>query len=59
MLNTYIEDGSVCVLLNTRVDDIILEDGAVVGVVIDNEEATEYRADAVILATAVTATTKS
>ena len=51
VLNTYIEDGSVCVLLNTRVDDIILEDGAVVGVVIDNEEATEYRADAVILAT--------
>lgn len=51
VLDQYIDAGSVSLMLNTRVDDIIIEDGAVVGVVIDDEAKTEYRADAIILAT--------
>jgi len=51
VLDTYIENGSVSLMLETRVDDIIIEDGAVVGVVIDDAAKTEYRADAIILAT--------
>ncbi len=51
VLDTHIEAGSVSLLLNTRVDDIIIEEGAVVGVVIDDAAKTEYRADAIVLAT--------
>lgn len=51
LLQEKIDGGQVVLMLNTRVADIIVEEGAVKGVVIDNAEHTEYRASATILAT--------
>ena len=51
LLQDRIDQGKVELLLNTRVADIIFEDGVVKGVIIDNEEKTEYRAAATILST--------
>ncbi|HHZ01401.1 MAG TPA: FAD-dependent oxidoreductase [Tissierellia bacterium] len=53
LLEKHVEDGNVVLLLETQVVDIIIEDGAVTGVVAktkDGKEA-EYKAKATILAT--------
>ncbi len=49
VLEAQVEKGNVSVLLNTQVKDIIVEDAAVKGVVL--EDGTEYRAPATILTT--------
>lgn len=49
LLEEKVAEGNLEILLNTEVDDIILEDGAVVGVVLT--DGTEYRAKSIILAT--------
>lgn len=49
LLEEKVAEGNLEILLNTEVDDIILEDGAVVGVMLT--DGTEYRAKSIILAT--------
>lgn len=49
LLDKHIEDGKVELMLETEVGDIIIEDGAVVGVVL--KDGTEYRAPSIVLAT--------
>ncbi len=52
LLESYQDQGNAAIMMNTEVGDIIIdENGAVVGVVINDEAKTEYYADAVILAT--------
>ncbi len=51
LLNAHVEKGNIALLLETQVKDIIVEEGAVKGVVIDDEENTQYLAAATILAT--------
>lgn len=53
LLQEKVKDGKLALLLNTKVVDIVLDNGAVVGVVVEEEngELTTYRAKATILAT--------
>ena len=52
LLQSYEDAGNASIMMNTEVGDIIIdENGAVVGVVINDDAKTEYFADAVILAT--------
>ena len=51
LLNQQVEDGQVSLMLETRVDGLVIEDGAVKGVILYDAEKTQYRAPAVILAT--------
>lgn len=51
-LNGYIENGTACLMLNTQVRDIVMEDGKIVGVVADiNGEETVIKAPSTIIAT--------
>ncbi|MEG1191898.1 MAG: FAD-dependent oxidoreductase [Clostridia bacterium] len=51
VLAGYVEKGQVALLLDAEVADIIVEDGAVKGVIMNDEAKTEYRAPATVLAT--------
>lgn len=51
LLDQHIADGNVALMTDTQVKDIIVEDGAVKGVVLNDEAGTEYRAPATVLAT--------
>ncbi len=49
LLDKKVEEGVLEILLNTEVDDILIEDGAVVGVKLT--DGSEYRSKSVVLAT--------
>lgn len=51
LLEAQIEAGNIALLLETEVADIILENGAVTGVVINDDAATKYYAPSIVLAT--------
>jgi len=53
LLEKHIEDGNVILLLETKVNDIIIENGAVTGVVAQSKDGKEieYKAKSTILAT--------
>lgn len=51
LLNQKIDEKKVALMLETRVADLIVEDGAVKGVILDDANKTECFASAVILAT--------
>ncbi len=51
LLYKHIKNGKIVLLLNTRVQDIIIESGAVTGVVIADAAKTTYKAASIILAT--------
>ena len=51
-LNGFIDAGTACLLLETQVTDIIIEDGAIVGVVANvGGESREFRAPSTVIAT--------
>ena len=51
-LDSYIASGTACLLLNTPVTDIIIEDGVITGVTAEvNGETTTFKAPSTILAT--------
>ena len=51
LLEAHIEKGNVALLLETEVKDIIIEDGGVKGVVLNDAQGTQFLAPATILAT--------
>ena len=51
-LDGFIDAGTACLLLETQVTDILIEDGAIVGVVASvNGESREFRAPSTVIAT--------
>lgn len=51
LLDEKVAEGNLEILLNTEVKDIIIEDGAVTGVIINDDAGTQYKAKSIILAT--------
>lgn len=51
LLDAHIEKGNVSLMLETEVADIVIEDGAVKGVILNDENATQFLAPSTILAT--------
>ena len=51
LLDEKVAAGNLEILLNTEVKDIIIEDGAVTGVIINDDAGTQYKAKSIILAT--------